>query len=191
MRSSLELLLLSLVREGLGNAYELKTRADISLGSAVPALARLESDGLLLAFEQARGGLRYTTTAAGDQALDDGWVEQLESTSSDIDSILRIAYLAWRQGNPQAAASYLDSAAERLRDLSTVAKAERARFGKRAERVDSDSLRWLRARVEARRIRAELEELTALASELRSISSSRHPASPPIASKKSKRSRNT
>ena len=42
MSTSLELFVLAMVRQGLATPYELKTKAGLSLGSTVPALARLE-----------------------------------------------------------------------------------------------------------------------------------------------------
>lgn len=170
MRSNLELLLLSLIRDGIGTPYELKAHADISLGSSVPALDRLKHDGLLSEMAEARRGRRFSLTTKGARALRHDWTEYLKNPSTDVDSALRIAYLAWLNGATEEAASYLEASAERLGGLVTMANAEVARFGTRRETVDNGAMRWLRARVETRRIEAEAAELGAIARELRSTS---------------------
>jgi DNA-binding PadR family transcriptional regulator len=174
MRSNLELLLLSLVRDGLGTPYELKARADISLGSAIPALARLESDGLVKASaKEARGSRRFTLTAKGSRVLGIEWQLQLQSGTTDVDSILRITYLSWMNGSASKAAIFLVKSADRIHELATMASSEATLFGSSAEAVDNDALRWLRARVAARRLEAESRELLALARRLRSASKSK------------------
>jgi DNA-binding PadR family transcriptional regulator len=47
MNTSLELFVLAMLQQGLATPYELKTKAGLSLGSTVPALARLEKDALV------------------------------------------------------------------------------------------------------------------------------------------------
>jgi DNA-binding PadR family transcriptional regulator len=168
MRSTLELLLLTLIRDGIETPYELKTRADISLGSAVPALARLETDGLLkTSGPEARRSRRFELTPKGHRALKLDWSEHLRSATTDVDSVLRIAYLCWLNGRVLDASIFLDRAADRVAGMATIAAAESTRFRRRSGEVNSDSIRWLRARVQARRIRAEAEALRNLAAELK------------------------
>ncbi len=50
--TSLELFVLAMVRQGLATPYDLKTKAGLSLGSTVPALARLEKDSLVEASDK-------------------------------------------------------------------------------------------------------------------------------------------
>src|SRR4051794_15977091 len=134
MRSNLELLLLSLVRDGLGTPYELKARADVSLGSAIPALARLESDGLVKASAmEARGSRRFTLTAKGIRILGAEWELQLQSPTTDVDSILRIAYLVWLNGSTGKAAIFLEKSADRIHELATMASSEATLFGSNAK----------------------------------------------------------
>jgi DNA-binding PadR family transcriptional regulator len=171
MRSTLELLLLTLIRDGIETPYELKTRADISLGSAVPALARLKTDGLLkTSGPEARRSRRFELTPKGHRVLKQGWSEHLRSATTDVDSVLRIAYLCWLNGRVLDASIFLDRAADRVAGMATMAAAETTRFGRRSGEVNSDAMRWLRARVQARRIRAEAEALRDLAEELRNVS---------------------
>jgi DNA-binding PadR family transcriptional regulator len=168
MRSTLELLLLTLVRDGLATPYEIKMRADISLGSAVPALARLETDGLLKTTgPEARRSRRFELTPKGNRALKQDWAVHLRSATTDVDSVLRIAYLCWLNGRVLDASIFLDRAADRVAGMATMAAAESTRFRRRSGEVNSDSIRWLRSRVQARRIRAEAEALRNLAAELK------------------------
>lgn len=94
MRTSLELFVLAMVRQGLATPYELKTKADLSLRSTVPVLARLEKDTLVKASEKgARRSRKFSITAKGTKALTQGWAEQLatEHTTSIRSSALRLS----------------------------------------------------------------------------------------------------
>ena len=103
VRNNLELFVLALVQGGHSTPYELKTKAGLSLGSTVPVLARLEKDVLVKASEPGlRRSRKYSITAKGTKVLTQGWTEQLATHPNDIDSILRIAYLAWLNGDKKA-----------------------------------------------------------------------------------------
>jgi DNA-binding PadR family transcriptional regulator len=189
MRSTLELLLLTLVRDGIGTPYELKTRADISLGSAVPALARLEKDGLLkTSAPRSRRSRRFEITTKGRRVLKQDWAEHLRSATTDVESVLRIAYLSWLNGRALDAATFLDRAADRVAGMATMAVAESTRFGRRSGEVNSDAMRWLRARVQARRIRAEAEALRNLSAELKNVSALKETGTTKKKARKSKTS---
>jgi hypothetical protein len=54
-----------------------------------------------------------------------------------------------------------------------MAHAESTRFDRRGAKVDNEELRWLRARVDERRVKAEAQELSALAQELKKRSTGR------------------
>jgi DNA-binding PadR family transcriptional regulator len=175
MRSTLELLLLALLQDGISTPYELKSRADISLGSSIPALTRLEADGLIQASDpQSRRSRRFTLNTKGRSALKKDWSVHLQSSTTDVESILRITYLACLNKSSGKAAVFLEAAADRLRGLATTAHAEATRFGKSGAKVDNEELRWLRARVDERRVKAEAQELSALAHELKKRSAG-HP----------------
>jgi DNA-binding MarR family transcriptional regulator len=169
MRSSLEFLLLTLIREGLGTPYELKARADISLGSTVPALARLEDAGLIKACDtpQSRSSRRFTITAEGARTLKNHWREHLKNDATDIESVLRIAYLALLNDEIEECAGFLKRSSERAIGLATMANAEIDRFAPRSERTSTETLRWLRARLTLRRLESEANELDAIAAEIR------------------------
>jgi DNA-binding PadR family transcriptional regulator len=82
MSTSLELFVLAMVRQDLATPYELKTKAGLSLGSTVPVLARLQQDGLVKASEEgARRSRKFSITAKGNKVLEQGWAEQLKSTT--------------------------------------------------------------------------------------------------------------
>lgn len=181
MRSSLELLLLTLIRDGLGTPYELKTRADISLGSTVPALARLEDAGLVKASKtpQSRSIRRFNITVEGARTLKNEWRQQLNSSPNDIESVLRIAYLALLNDETEECAEFLKRSAEQAKGLATLAKAEVERFARRSAGTDTETLRWLRARLALRRLESESNELRRLADEVRDSKPSKAGKKPP------------
>lgn len=171
MRSSLELLLLSLIRDGLGTPYELKAQADISLGSTVPALARLGKAGLIKATKtpESRSTQRFTLTPEGARTLKTQWREQLKSDVNDVESVLRIAYLALLNQESKGCAEFLERCSRNLEGMATMAKAEVHRFTPRPSGADSGTLRWLRARLALCRLESELEELRSLAGDVRKL----------------------
>ena len=167
MRSNLELLVLALVRHGLETPYDLKAKADVSLGSSIPVLNRMEAEGLLKVTKpQARRSRRFTITPKGAQVLKHEWTEVLDDPTNDPEAILRIAYLVWLNGSSQNAAAYLYQAADRLKSMAAVTKAQCDRFGSRGPKVDHDAMRWLRCRVAGSRLLAEAKELQLLGEEL-------------------------
>jgi DNA-binding PadR family transcriptional regulator len=166
MRSSLELLLLSFVQEGLCTAYELKAKAGISLGSTIPALARLEKDGLLRASAPAaRNSRSFQITPAGLKALAKDW-RNLSSSASDPDGAVRIVYLAWKHGSPSEAVKVLRTASSDAVGATKVWKAESELFGIAGASAHAGGYRWLRKRLEGARLRATAEELAKLANEI-------------------------
>lgn len=167
-RSSLELLLLALVRDGLGSPYELKSQSELSLGSTIPALDRLEKDGLLSASKPgARKSRRFTVTPQGQRLLQNEWGELQQRSTTDLDSIVRIAYLTWMNGSAAEAATFLEGAAERLRRLGMVRNAKALGLGRVPRKVNNEDFTWLRNRIEGKRLVAEANGLVALAKELR------------------------
>ncbi|MDT8067257.1 MAG: PadR family transcriptional regulator [Terriglobia bacterium] len=167
MKTNLELYILSLVRNGVATPYELNSRAGLSLGSTVPALARLESESLIKGSEpQSRNSRRYLLTSKGLRLLQREWREQLTEETTDLDSILRITYLARQYGTSEAAAEYLSKAGNRLHARANSLKSEAERFGGPDGWVKNDAFRSLRARIESRRLMAAADEIALLAKEL-------------------------
>jgi DNA-binding PadR family transcriptional regulator len=157
VRSNLELFVLALVQGGHSTPYELKTKAGLSLGSTVPVLARLENDALVKASEPGlRRSRKYSITAKGTKALSEGWTEQLTTRPNDIDSILRIAYLAWLNGDKTACAKFMERSAGNLRGWAGSRSAEADRLcASIGEKPDGDAFMWLRTYCEA--VRAETD----------------------------------
>jgi DNA-binding PadR family transcriptional regulator len=168
MRSNLELFVLAMIQQGLGTPYDFKMKAGLSLGSVVPALARLEQDELIEGSEPGRRkSRRYITTPAGDRALSREWESNLNGRVNDLDSILRIAYLAWLNGKTREGAEFMEKSADALRGLAGSLRAEAARFASTvSDEPDGDAFKWLRTRCEAARVEAEAAALVELSGEL-------------------------
>ena len=164
MSTSLELFVLAMVRRGLATPYELKTKAGLSLGSTVPVLARLEEDGLVEASEKgARRSRKFSITAKGTKALTRGWAEQLATEHTDIDSILRVASLAWLHGNTKACQEFMKRSANGLHGWAGSLRAEADRLAARVgESPDGDTFVWLRTYCEAARAETDARALVEL-----------------------------
>ncbi len=161
MRTSLELFVLTMVQQGLATPHELKAKAGLSLGSTVPVLARLEKDALIKGSEEgARRSRRFSITTKGAKALTDGLSVQLESSPKDIDSILRIAYLAWMNGDQSACVEFMKHSAQNLEGWASSRSAEADRLAAIiGEKLDGDTFMWLRTSCEAAQARAEAKAL--------------------------------
>ncbi len=161
MRSDLELFVLALVQQGLATKYDLRERAGVSLGSTSPVLGRLEKDGLIRASEEgARRSRRFAITTKGANLLTQEWASHLLERPNDIDSILRVVYLAWMNGDTQGSVSFMKRSAEALRGLASSRRAEADRLALRTDEIpDGDAFRWLRTHCEAARLQAESDAL--------------------------------
>jgi DNA-binding PadR family transcriptional regulator len=164
MSTSLELFVLAMVRQGLATPYELKTKAGLSLGSTVPVLARLEKDALVKASEKgARRSRKFSITAKGTKALTKGWPEQLATDHTDLDSILRVASLAWLHGDIKACQEFMKRSAKGLHGWAGSLRAEADRLAaKIVESPDGDTFVWLRTHCEAARAETDAESLAEL-----------------------------
>jgi DNA-binding PadR family transcriptional regulator len=114
--SVLDVFILSLFDRGLETAYDLQRRADVSLGSSVPALRRLEKAGLAKRTAQVGSSKRlrykFELTAAGRKLARAAWIPVLkDQPPSDFDSILRLVDVArhYRAQNADVVA-FLDTA---------------------------------------------------------------------------------
>ena len=97
--SVLDVFILSLFDRGLETTYDLQRQADVSLGSSVPALRRLEKAGLAKRTAQAGSSKRlrykFELTAAGRKLARAAWASLLkDQPPSDFDSILRLLDVA-------------------------------------------------------------------------------------------------
>jgi DNA-binding PadR family transcriptional regulator len=164
-RSSLELLILALLKQGLSTTYDLQVQAGVSLGASVPALKRLAAAKLVTRKEVGRR-LEFSITREGEKALASWTAPQRPPT--DMDDLLRAAYLAWITGDGKSQAAALlrqgirarNRWAEELQDQ--LAGGELPLPGK----PGPESYRWLRTVVEAERAAADVQALEALAKAL-------------------------
>jgi DNA-binding MarR family transcriptional regulator len=142
----------------------LKTKAGLSLGSTVPVLARLEKGGLVKASEEgARRSRKFSITAKGTKALTQGWAEQLATEHTDLDSILRVACLAWLNGETKACHAFMKRSADGLRGWAGSLRAEADRLAaKVGETPDGDTYVWLRTYCEAARAETDAATLSEL-----------------------------
>jgi DNA-binding PadR family transcriptional regulator len=168
MSTSLELFILAMVQLGLATPYELKTKAGLSLGSTVPALARLLEDGLVKASEEgARKSRKFSITTKGSKKLAREWAGHLATDQTDLDSILRIAYLAWLHGDMKACQEFMKRSADGLRGWAGSIRAEAERMaGKVGTEPDCNAFLWMRKHCEAVRADADAAALTELSAQI-------------------------
>lgn len=169
--TDVEFLVLALVQNGLHCAYDFKKRAGISVGTSVPVLARLHVAGLLDQSENdQRNARRYITTPAGARTLKAAWRTFLNSRPTDVDSVVRIGYLAWTLGNGREASAFLQQAAKTLHARATTMNAEASElFNGVQHELQGNGYRWLRTCCEAARLRASAEAITQLADQISNI----------------------
>lgn len=168
MRSNLELFVLALVQRGLGTPYDFRLKAGLSVGSTSPALKRLEDDGLITGSDPgARGSRRFTVTAKGGRVLNQEWESHLNNHLTDLDSIVRIAYLAWEFQGRNAAAKYLQESSTALYGLVASRKAEAERLSPAVtEPPVAETFLWLRTSGEAMRLEVDATLLKDLAEQI-------------------------
>ncbi len=180
MNTSLELFVLAMVQLGLQTPYDLKTKAGLSLGSTVPALARLEKDGLLKASEEgARRSRKFSITTKGSKKLAQEWSEHLATEHTDLDSILRVAYLAWQHGGAKACQEFLKRSADGLKGWAGSLRAESERLsGKLGTDPDGNTFVWMSKHCEAARAEADAKALTELSAQIGKRAGTKRPAKP-------------
>ena len=101
INSSLDLFLLGLIQSGVNTPYLFHERTRLSVGATLPALERLERNGLI---SRAENGLRnkqeFAVTATGRRAFGSQLVRILQEyrgrPPSDYESVFRVASLALR-----------------------------------------------------------------------------------------------
>jgi DNA-binding PadR family transcriptional regulator len=109
-RSSLEVFILTLIRQGFMTTYDLQSGAGLSLGATVPALNRL-SDAKLVSRRIVVRRHEYALTRGGEQVLRD-WEPPVGRAATDYEDLLRTAYLsAYLFRKPAVGAEILRQAA--------------------------------------------------------------------------------
>jgi DNA-binding MarR family transcriptional regulator len=159
-RSSLEVLILALLKQGLTTTYDLLARAGLSLGATVPALKRLVAVQLVTKKTSGRK-FEFSLTREGEKLLASWTAPQ---RTSDMDEVLRSVFLEWMLGGGRAdAAALLRQAtrarvrwAEELRDQLVGVKLPLD------TRPDPEAYRWPRTVLEAERAEADVKALESL-----------------------------
>ena len=167
--TNLELFVLAMVQQGLETPYDLKAKAGLSLGSTIPLLARLTKAGLLKASDpDRRNSRKYFVTREGASTLRHGWKEMLKTASTDTDSALRIAYLAWHSAARDEAPIFLRKSADALAGLVGTRKSEAARLRRALSQLapGPNGYRWFRMEIESDRLAAEASGLRRIAKRL-------------------------
>jgi DNA-binding PadR family transcriptional regulator len=159
--SSLELMLLVLVDEGLQTPYALKG-AGFSIGSTQPALGRLVERNLLARGKEAsRRRMEYALTRAGRKAKTEGLrsLSNRLTQQQPVEELLRSCALALYAGKRSEVAKVLGAARPQAKGGRTP------KYPSKQDLVAQYS--WLRACVEHRVLQAHAEALVQIAGALK------------------------
>jgi DNA-binding PadR family transcriptional regulator len=124
-RSSLELVLLAMVKLGVNTTYELMTKAGLSVGITSRSLRSLEAAELLTSTAGTRSSQRFAITKAGERELQLfwAWVARQDSPTT-FEFAVRVLYLGWLSGDLTAASKYGARAIANLRRRAQKQAAE-------------------------------------------------------------------
>jgi DNA-binding PadR family transcriptional regulator len=161
-RSTLEVLILSFLKQGMTTTYDLQKQAGLSLGATVPALKRLATAKLVTKKASGRR-IEFSLTREGGKVLI-SWTAPGRAPS-ELDDLLRTAYLTWLVGRSRTqAATVLNQGARARRRWVEELEDDSAVVGPSKVKVpDAKAYRWMRTASEAARAAAEAEALEALA----------------------------
>jgi DNA-binding PadR family transcriptional regulator len=104
-----------ITKAGAQTLYQLKKLGALSYGGIRPTLEGLHEDGYLskAASEGDLGKKQLAVTSAGLKAFEETWRWNLgEATRGDVDTILRLAWVAQTMGEEETATTFLRSAAD-------------------------------------------------------------------------------
>jgi DNA-binding PadR family transcriptional regulator len=162
--SSLDLFLLQLISTGINTPYLLRERARLSVGATIPALNRMEDQGLVnRQKKERRNKQQYSLTTKGKRHLSAQLTallaEYVEQPPTDVESLLRAVALACAQLKPEQVNAMLDAAAkERGNRKASIQNVNSVDL----KRVD-DSYCYFLGRVASARLDAEASALRELA----------------------------
>jgi DNA-binding PadR family transcriptional regulator len=161
--SSLDFLILLLAAHEDVTAYDLKSKADVSVAATLPALKRLENAGLLKMMFGARRSRRYQLTNSGRRTLRRAGRTLGRPIPDDFESVIRVACVL-KVLNPRRLSSFLKRAADQRRRIATqlVPAVAVAGILSAAERH-----RWMKEVAAVHRIKAEAVALDQLRNLLR------------------------
>lgn len=157
--TSLELMILALVNDGQGTPYSLRS-AGLSVGSTLPALARLRARKLLSRGDKGtRGRSDFALTSTGAKALRQelrGLLSRL-AHEKDPEEVLRLCAIAAASGRMKQATKVLRTFEASPENPVPLPKTH-----------DLASLyAWMRSRVQQQVTRAERDAIRRLADELK------------------------
>src|SRR5581483_2732612 len=165
MLSSLDLLLLPSIEEGITTVYRLREEAGLSPGTTLPALRRLEKSRLIRKAPAAtRSKAELVVTITGKRELASGMKDLLSTAVKDpppeLEAVLRLFAMASSRGLASLAKALLGAASEgrktRLEKLAALNK------GRRSPKLSAKYASLVRL-WEVERIKAEIRLLERLA----------------------------
>lgn len=149
--SVLDLYILSLLDRGFRSPYDLLSMGGLSLGSAVPALRRLQASGLVRRKASVSSSKRplhlFQLSASGKKLARQGWIPLMENQPpSDLEAVLRLVDVAQHnRAKPAQIAAFLESAAasRSVSRASSTSQSEKAQgsLGLVATRASWDAVR--------------------------------------------------
>jgi DNA-binding PadR family transcriptional regulator len=172
MRSNLEIFLLALLQADLHTPYDMMSKADISLGSSLPALERLAEAGLVqVSLGESRATKLFTLTDTGTITLENEWKRVVADTGNDVDSIIRAATLLWIRGEKEPRSECGKFLNDRAAVLKKETKKKRSKPRVTADQLSAegglrDRYRWFRISVQESRREAEIATLFELSREI-------------------------
>lgn len=166
-RTNLELLILALIERGLSTAYDLNTRAGLSVAASLAALARLKRARLIAGRRGSRRSVHFSITPRGKTVLKSGLRQIGSSTPRDVEAVIRVAYLLWLD-LPQKTAvrNFLQRAAQDRRRQAVEQRSRAEELAALSSSAPGTEHRWMRAFVASRQLDAESEALQTLATRL-------------------------
>src|SRR5450755_625779 len=116
MLRTLDLFLLTLVRDGINTPYEWQARGGVSLGASLPAVKRLLAGGLVSEAEKgSRGRRKFRIIRSGRQTvqnIDLNFEQALDEAPRDLKSVLRLASMAFSDARTEIGKKLLQQASE-------------------------------------------------------------------------------
>jgi DNA-binding MarR family transcriptional regulator len=153
--SVMEFFILALIhRVGLTSLYAFQQRAGLQPGGIRPALDRLEQRKLIKrSASSVRQRRDFALTSEGSALLHGAWQQCLDD-HTELEAVLRAAFVAVLMGGVEQAIAYLFSLAM-TRRATADEKATEAERMKKTQKDPLSTYTWMRAVTESRRRSAE------------------------------------
>ena len=160
----LDLFLLQLISTGIDTPYLFRERAHLSIGATLPALQRMEGNGLVAREKkEGRNKQRYSITAKGKRHLATQLppllADFVKQPPTELESLLRAVALGCEQVKAEAVIAMLVGAAKERRDRRASVQEVSSVDLKRVE----DSYRYFLNRIASARLDAQASALDDLA----------------------------